>query len=230
MRPDDYGNDYVTLWVMGNAGEGTRILRTAKEAGVSGGTILFGKSFGTSNLLDFFGLDEYREEIVLMTTEAGTARDTVRRLQASLGHDPAEPLFAFTIPVCGIFGSNLMKSCKLTLVKEAEERGKEMRHQLITVIVVKGKGEDAIDAAIRAGSAGGTILNARGAGIHETTKVFAMEIEPEKEIALILSDETGTPAIIEAIRKDLRLDEPGNGILYVHQVEDVYGFNPRGSK
>lgn len=224
MRPDEYGNDYVTLWVMGSNGEGTRILRTAKAAGVSGGTILLGKTFGTSNVLDFFGLDEYREEIVLMTTEAGTAMDTVRRLEESLGYDKEHSLFAFTVPVCGIFGSNLMKSCKLTLEKEQKEGVKKMKHQLITVIVEKGRGEDAIDSAIRVGSAGGTILNARGAGIHETTKVFAMEIEPEKEIALILSEESKTPAIVEAIRKDLRMDEPGNGIMYVHQVADVYGI------
>ena len=43
-----------------------------------------------------------------------------------------------------------------------------------------------IDAATAAGSKGGTVINARS-GIHEEQTLF-MDIEPEKEIVLIISD------------------------------------------
>ncbi len=94
----------------------------------------------------------------------------------------------------------------------------------ITVIVDKGNAENVIDAAVRAGSTGGTIMNARGSGIHETSKVFSMDIEPEKEIVLILSEKESTEAIVSSIRKELKLDEPGNGILYIQDVRKAYGL------
>lgn len=97
-------------------------------------------------------------------------------------------------------------------------------YQAITVIVERGKAEDVIDAAVKAGSKGGTIIKARGSGIHETSKLFTMDIEPEKEIVLILSEADKTDAIVESIRKDMKIDEPGQGILYVQEVSKTYGL------
>ncbi len=219
MSPNRNTKEYVMLWVVACCGKGSGVLRHAKQMGVSGGTILYGKSFGTSQLLDFFGLDEYREEIVLMATDIEKTKKIIDILKEEYDLGEEDGIYAFTIPICGLLGSHSMMDCDLNM-----ERGETaMNYQLITVIVDKGKGEDAIDAAIRAGSKGGTIINARGSGIHETSKVFAMEIEPEKEIAIILSPENETMQILSAIREDLRIDEPGNGIVYIHDVNGVYG-------
>lgn len=81
-----------------------------------------------------------------------------------------------------------------------------------------------MEAATKAGSRGGTIINARGSGIHETHTLFAMAIEPEKEIVLILSENNTTEAIVAAIRQELRVDEPGNGIIFVLDVNETYGL------
>ena len=94
----------------------------------------------------------------------------------------------------------------------------------ITIIVDKGRAEDVIDAATKAGSLGGTIINARGSGIHETSKVFAMEIEPEKEVILILSKTEQTEQIVESISKEIKINEPGNGIIYVQDINKTYGL------
>ncbi len=105
------------------------------------------------------------------------------------------------------------------------ERGEaETMHKVITVIVDKGKAEDVIDAATKAGSKGGTIMNGRGSGIHETSKLFSMDIEPEREIVIILSETSKTEAIVSSIRKDLDMDKPGNGIIYIQDVNKVYGI------
>ena len=75
--------------------------------------------------------------------------------------------------------------------------------------------EAVIDAAVLAGSKGGTIINARGAGIHEYSKLLSMAIEPEKEIVMILSEANLTESITCSIRENLKLDDPGNGMLLV---------------
>ena len=97
-------------------------------------------------------------------------------------------------------------------------------YQLIITIVSKGKAEDVIEAATEAGSKGGTIINARGSGTHETSKIFHMDIEPEKEVVMILSKENVTEKIVSSIRKKLEIDLPGKGILFVQDVNQTYGI------
>ena len=51
-----------------------------------------------------------------------------------------------------------------------------------------------------------------------------MEIEPEKEIALIISEESLTEAIANSIRNELNIDEPGNGIIFIQDIKRAYGL------
>jgi len=95
---------------------------------------------------------------------------------------------------------------------------------VIISVVNRGKAEDVIEAAQATGSKGGTIINGRGSGIHETTKLFNMVIEPEKEVVMILSKEDVAENIIAAIREKLEIDKPGNGIIFVQDVNQVYGI------
>lgn len=97
-------------------------------------------------------------------------------------------------------------------------------YHVINIIVDKGKAEEVVDAANLAGSTGGTIINARGSGTHETSKVFAMDIEPEKEIVMILSACERTNDIVASIREKLKMDAPGNGIMFIQDVNKTYGL------
>ena len=81
-----------------------------------------------------------------------------------------------------------------------------------------------MDVAREAGARGGTIINARGSGIHETATFLNMEIEPEKEIVLMLIATPKAEGIINAIRDELKIDQPGNGILFVQDVDETYGL------
>jgi nitrogen regulatory protein PII len=97
-------------------------------------------------------------------------------------------------------------------------------YQAIFTVVDKGRGQDAVDAATSAGAKGATIINARGSGIHETSKLFNMEVEPEKEMVLILAKHEIVQDVIQAISQQLELDKPGNGILFVQEVHQTYGI------
>lgn len=97
-------------------------------------------------------------------------------------------------------------------------------YQMIITIVDRGKAEDVIDAAKLAGSKGGTIINARGSGIHETNKIFNMEIEPEKEMVYILSNSDSTESIVSSIREEVEIDKPGKGVIFVQNINEVYGM------
>lgn len=94
---------------------------------------------------------------------------------------------------------------------------------LIVTIVRKGWGDTVLEASIKAGAHGGTILYGRGSGIHERQKILGISIEPEKEIVLTLTYSDRNERILKEIVSVTDLDEPGMGIAFVVPVEKVAG-------
>jgi nitrogen regulatory protein PII len=101
----------------------------------------------------------------------------------------------------------------------------DMEFQLIVTIVNKGHCGAVIDSSLEAGAEGGTIITGRGSGIHEKAKLFSFTIEPEKDIVLTLVPSDRTEQVLEAIVKASKLNEPGNGIAFVIDVEKTTGIN-----
>jgi len=54
-----------------------------------------------------------------------------------------------------------------------------------------------------------------------------LKIEPEKDIVLILSSAAKTENIVNAIRKNLNIDEPGAGIIFVLDVNRAVGLSEK---
>ncbi|WP_100398963.1 P-II family nitrogen regulator [Bacillus sp. FJAT-44742] len=97
--------------------------------------------------------------------------------------------------------------------------------ELIVTIVPKGKASRLIKAAKEVGAEGSTIFNGRGAGIHESKKMFGLSIEPEKEIMLTVVPDNIRKEVVEAIRKEGELDQSGAGIGFVVNVQELFGVN-----
>jgi len=211
---------YKLVYVIVNFGKGSEVLRIARANGTNGGTILLGRGTVKSGLLNFFALYEIRKEIVLIVADNETAKRALEALNRDMMLDRPNHGIAFTVDIREVEGSKELGCNSLQ-----EGRGeKEIMYHLITVIVDRGKAEEVIDAATEMGSKGGTVINARGSGVHETSTLFAMEIEPEKEIVMIVSEKELTQTIVNKIREKLRIDEPGKGILFIQNVADAYGL------
>jgi nitrogen regulatory protein P-II 1 len=94
---------------------------------------------------------------------------------------------------------------------------------LIVSIVRKGWGETVLEASVKAGAHGGTILYGRGSGIHEQQKILGIPIEPEKEIVLTLTYADQSDAILKEIVRAAELQKPGYGLAFVLSVDKVAG-------
>lgn len=209
------------ITVIVNYGLGSKVVKYAKMHGVSGGTVFLGKGTIRNHLLEFLELNDIRKEIALMIAEKSVAHDALENLNKEFAFSKQNHGIAFSISVSKLVGVRNYQSCSII----EEGRGEQnTMHKAIFVIVDKGKAEEAIEASIKAGSRGGTIINSRGSGIHETNKLFSMEIEPEKEIVLILSEDNLTEKIVQSIRQSLKIDEPGNGIMFIVDLNSVYGL------
>ncbi len=95
---------------------------------------------------------------------------------------------------------------------------------LIITIVNRGFNDVVMDAARSAGATGGTVLHARGAGIHEAEKFFGISIQPEKDVVLILAKREEKKQIMNAIRNEVGLNKEGKGLSFSMPVEDVCGI------
>lgn len=217
-EPDMQNVQLITTIV--NVGYGSKILKVARQSGISGGTILLGKGTTKPHLLGLLDLGEIKKEIVLLIADKECADKAIIELNRKFEFQKPNHGIAFTTSLSGVVG---VSSChgKQTI----EIRGGDpIMYQAILVIVEKGLAEKVMDAATKAGAKGGTIINARGAGLHEHQTLFSMAIEPEKEIVMILSETDKAGSIVESVRNDLKIDEPGNGILFTLNVNKTYGL------
>jgi nitrogen regulatory protein PII len=125
------------------------------------------------------------------------------------------------LPACGnelLFGENLQEE---TIIMADYN---PVKHSLIVTIVSRGYADIVIGAAKDAGARGGTVLYARGSGIHETEKFIGITIQPEKEVILTLVQKEEAPEIISAITEKAGLMTEGRGISFVLPVTKTAGI------
>jgi nitrogen regulatory protein PII len=217
---------FELLFVIVNCGQGSKAAHHAKKNGATGTTIMM--AFGTvkNPVLRFLELCDTRKEIVIIAVESVLKKKIMLSLDQKFHFNKEYHGIAFSVSIAGLFGAHTCSRCSQEIRTDSEVEGEvKMMHHAIMGIVEKGSAEQVIESAIKAGAGGGTIINARGSGIHETARLFAMDIEPEKEIVLIVTDSEKTKEIVQSIRSDLEMDEPGKGILIVLDVNDVIGLH-----
>lgn len=204
--------------IITNNGSGSKVMKIAKDNGIKVGTALIGKGTISSKLLNVLGISDERKEIIFLVSDKDTGDKALADIYQKMSMHKPNRGIGFSLPIVECFGHDL--ECH----KNINEKELKMKHYLIITIVDKGKADFVIDAASAAGSRGGTILNGRGSGIQHTKKLFNIEIEPEKELVLILAKEDVTEAITTSIRHELKIDEPGQGIVFVLGVNQAYGL------
>lgn len=100
----------------------------------------------------------------------------------------------------------------------------KIEFELIVTIVNGGFSSTVVDAAKEAGAGGATLIKGRGTDIHETTNFLGVQIQPEKDIIIILSPKNDRTKIMEAICKNAGLDTEGRGLCFSVPVEDWSGI------
>lgn len=77
----------------------------------------------------------------------------------------------------------------------------ESKFELVVCIVNAGFSQMVMQAARNAGAKGGTILHARGSANPEAEEFFNIEIQPDKEMLLLLVPGTIKDAVLRAVYK-----------------------------
>ena len=201
-------------------GNASRVLKSAGKYGVKDAVISIGRGTVHSRVLEFLKINEIRKEIVTMMVESEAAHEIIEGISNEMAFDKPHHGIAFSYSISEFIGDTNSKD-KDTKVNEV----RNSMYKAIYVIVDKGKAEEVIEAANKAGARGGTIINARSSGIHEAHKLFSIEIEPEKEKVFIIVENELKDNVVTSIKNSLQLDEKGHGILFILDVDEAYGLH-----
>lgn len=212
--------EYDVFCLILNYGMATKAMKIARKTGVKNSSAFIGYGTIESPLLDLLSLNEVKKEIVVMISERENGNKALDKIDKYLKFYKPNHGIAFSIPL-----NRFIKSSEINYYSNKNKtRSEENMYEAIFIIVDKGKGEFVVDSAKKSGSKGATIINARGSDPDEIKKVFAMEIEPEKEIILILSEVNKTDAIVDQIKEDLNILEPGAGIIFTTDTNRTLGI------
>ena len=97
--------------------------------------------------------------------------------------------------------------------------------QVIVCIVNNGFADEAMDAARAVGAKGGTVMSARGTANLEAEKAFHIQIQPEKEMIMIIVSEDIKEDVMHALYRSVGTHTPAHGIAFAMPVDGVVGVN-----
>ncbi|MGI6072929.1 MAG: P-II family nitrogen regulator [Lachnospiraceae bacterium] len=195
--------------------------RIAKEVGLRGGMTIIGKGTVKGTVLNLLGIKSQKKEIISFLISKDSSEELMEHFTKALGlTEPGHGIIYLT----PVIVASLTVEGKQVIMKAVEEEGENGMFKKLTVIVDRGMSEEVMDIARKAGVKGGTIMHGRGTGAEHTAKLFGMEIEPEKELVIILTPSGLIDKVVEELFRELKLENPGNGILFVEPVLGVRGL------
>lgn len=219
MMTESDSKNINILVIIVNSGIGSKVLKIARQNGISGGTIFLGRGTTKPYLYRLFDLGETKKEIVLLLADHELGSFVLTELNRHFEFGKPHHGIAFKAPISDVFGLNCYYN--LSIAKRSEHN---TMYKALFVIVDRGMSESVLEASYKAGGKGGTIINARGAGVHENQTLFSMAIEPEKEIVMIITEIEKSEAIMASIRSRLEIDKPGHGVMFAFEVDQAYGL------
>ncbi len=210
---------YSAVCFIMNHGKGADLTAALHRLGVRGATVVPARGTVTGTWASFFCLDEVRRDMVFFVDTYEEAQEILRKGAEQFKLNQRNHGIAFSVPVVGIYGVHDLANREVVSREVADAMW-----QIIYTVVNKGEAKGVIDAATAAGARGGTIANGRGSASHTGAMLFDFPIEPEKEVVFILATSEKTQAIVDNIHREMRIDEPGRGIMFVMNVEKAYGL------
>ena len=197
------------------------ILKILYETNVTGATIINSHGMYKSKILNFLGFQNYEKELIMFITDEEKGRLALESIKEKINFLKKNSAIFFKVEVDEFHGVYIKENNgSLNYYKESLNMDKKM----IVTIVDRNLGDTVIDAANEAGAKGATIIHGRGGGSLAATKLFNLEIEPEKDLVLIICENNIKNDIINSIKHKMDIELPNKGIIFVLDVPETFGI------
>lgn len=215
------GVSYSLLAIIVNRGKGSKVLEFARLSGAKDASCLIGKGVVNNKMLQLIEMDEVDKEIIIVVIPALKEEEILNKLSLKFHLDKAGCGIAFAMPLAG-----MLKIKKDTAVRWNEQNLPEKIEcgmTAVLLVVNKGKAEDAMEISQNAGCYGGTVIRAHGSA-GKLNIILGMEVEPEKEVVLMLMQTKKANQLAAELNEKLKLSQPNTGILVRIGVSKTTGL------
>ena len=160
---------------------------------------MMGRGTAAPSMLTLQGLQPSEKAIMSTVADVETSKQLFRTVKRELAIDiPGNGIIAAT-PIKSVGGANTLAYFTDQKPDRPEKAEWIFPFELIYVILNEGHSDEVMDAARPAGATGGTIVPAKGTGIHQAEKFAGLSLANEKEILMILTRRETKTAIMKAI-------------------------------
>jgi len=228
MNEQVINHPFLIMTLILSENQYNKIVSIIKERDIRHGMMIIGRGTVKSAVLNLMGIKIQKKIVVSFLIEKEKEEQTLDFLIKELQLD--QPGHGIVYTTSAISADRIINNPQGDW-KMMQDTERDTMFDKITVIVNRGMAEEVMDIARKAGVTGGTILHGRGTASELSVKLLGMEIEPEKELVMILTTSDLVDNVVNSLYNELQLDNPGNGILFVEPVLKVHGlFNPKSDK
>lgn len=183
-----------------------------------GSLIIPGHTVIHDMLMNWFGFEDQRKELALLIAESSYEEAIYENIKKQWKKRLNGTITTISLDIDYGMTPTTLYNCR-------QEGGTDMGYEIIVTIVDHGKADTVIDASKEISSVGATVIHARGRANPNDPKLFGINIEPEKDMVLILAPKDQTLAIMEKIRESLDIESPNKGIIFTLDASRVMGLN-----
>lgn len=176
--------------------------------------ILESSEVSGSEFLNNIGLGSFLSEILVGIVDLENDLSSIKNEYKKIPDKFKTNGFLYTIPIYRLNNSSGFES---KIYKESLGMAKAL-----FVVVDKGNANKVIEKTNMLGARGASIINARGSGVY-AKKYFDANIEPEKEIVLVVCNDELEKKIVSSLDKNFSFDMPNTGILFSIELNNIIG-------
>lgn len=188
-------------------GLGSDFMKVLQDDGAKAISCMYGYGSATDAISNMLHVDKIRKEIVMAIFDDESVKKILDGLSEKL--DKTNTGIAFTSP--------------LDYIGE-DELNFDIDYVALYVIVDRHEGQKAVHIAQENGARGATLVHGRGSAKEVKSILLNMNIEPEKDIVIMLVKKDLVEKIRDAIYEQMNLIEENKGIIYSLPVMEVRGL------
>lgn len=188
-------------------GKGSAVMKILKNNWAMGISCYYGYGTAHNTLLNTLHTDKIKKEIVMAILNDDKAKEILDNINDKISK--SNTAIAFTSPI------NYEGETNLNF---------DIEYVAMYVIVDRHLGQEAVNIAQAKGAKGATLVHGRGAGKEVKSILMHMNIEPEKDIVVMLIKKELMEPIKNAIYNEMNLGNENKGIIYTLPVMEVRGL------
>ncbi len=195
-----------------------------KSLGLNVALTMMGRGTATPHHLDMHGLSPTEKAIVATVADRQKTNELFRQTMLKLNIDiPGYGIMA-AIPIKSIGGINTVAYLTGQEPQGSEKPDLKFDHELIYVVLNEGHVDEVMAAARPAGAMGGTVIKAKGSGVHPPVKFKKISITKEREVILIVAKSSNKAEIMRAILEKAGMQTPAGAFCFSMPVTKVAGL------